>query len=216
MNSDERFAILRSIGEECIYEDELRLLLKKKLDPICYVWFEPSPMMDIEQGIMKTRYVNELVKAGCTVKILMADWFLQRHPKIGNNLHDIRTIGHYNIAMWKAAGMYLEKVELIWLSDELNHHGVDYWMLALDVSRKYTMKKNGQVYLFLHYSRFFFKCFPFSFNTQTCFFYHRYCEYMSPYGPQKLPAAEIFYPCMQLAVILCQKVGFSITYTIFF
>ncbi|KAK3162279.1 hypothetical protein QOZ80_1BG0087690 [Eleusine coracana subsp. coracana] len=111
MNSDERFAILRSIGEECIYEDELRLLLKKKLDPICYVWFEPSPMMDIEQGIMKTRYVNELVKAGCTVKILMADWFLQRHPKI----------------------------------DELNHHGVDYWMLALDVSRKYTMKKNGQI-----------------------------------------------------------------------
>lgn len=49
MSSDDRFAVLRSIGEECIYEDELRLLLKKKPAPICYVWFEPSPGMDIEQ-----------------------------------------------------------------------------------------------------------------------------------------------------------------------
>lgn len=28
---------------------------------------------------------------------------------------------------------------------------------------------------------------------------------MSPYGPQRLPAAEIFYPCMQVAAILSQK-----------
>ena len=48
-SSDDRFAVLRSIGEEFIYEDELQLLLKKKPAPICYVWFEPSPMMDIEQ-----------------------------------------------------------------------------------------------------------------------------------------------------------------------
>ena len=48
-SSDEWFAVLRSIGEEFIYEDELQLLLEKKPAPICYVWFEPSPMMDIEQ-----------------------------------------------------------------------------------------------------------------------------------------------------------------------
>jgi tyrosyl-tRNA synthetase len=48
-SSDDQFAVLRSIGEEFIYEDELRVLLKKKPAPICYVWFEPSPMMDIKQ-----------------------------------------------------------------------------------------------------------------------------------------------------------------------
>ncbi|EEC78263.1 hypothetical protein OsI_17949 [Oryza sativa Indica Group] len=43
--------------------------------------------------------------------------------------------------MWKAVGMHLDKVEIIWFSDELNHHAVDYWPLAMDVSRKYTMKR---------------------------------------------------------------------------
>ncbi|KAM3225426.1 hypothetical protein ACQJBY_058280 [Aegilops geniculata] len=176
MSYDDKFAVLRSMGEECIYEDELRLLLKKKAAPVCYVWFEPSPMMDIEQGIMKTVYVNKMLKAGCTVKILMADWFLQRHHMIGTDLKKIRTIGCYNIEMWKAAGMDLDRVELVWLSDELNHHAVDYWPLAVEISRKYTMKSMA-----------------------------RFCWNKAPYGPQRLPAAEIFYPCMQVAAILCQK-----------
>lgn len=97
---------------------------------------------------MKTIYVNKMVKAGCTVKILMADWFLQRNHKIGSNLSKIRTIGYYNIEMWKAAGMDLDRVELVWLSDELNHHAVDYWPLAMDVSRKYTMKKMARYILY--------------------------------------------------------------------
>lgn len=45
----ERIAALRSIGDQCIYADEFRLLLQKKNAPICYVWFEPTPWMDITQ-----------------------------------------------------------------------------------------------------------------------------------------------------------------------
>jgi hypothetical protein len=48
-SSDDRFAALSSIGGEYIGEDKLRLLLKKKIAPVCYVWFEPCDMMDIEQ-----------------------------------------------------------------------------------------------------------------------------------------------------------------------
>lgn len=175
ISSGDRFAALSSIGGEYICKDNLPLLLKKKLAPICYVWFEPSHMMDIEQGIMKTIYVNKLVQAGCTVKILMADWFLQRHFKIGTDLNKIRDIGNYNIEMWKATGMNLDRVEVVWLSDELNRHAVNYWPLAVDVSRKYSMEKMAS-----------------------------YCRNRT-YGPQGLPAAEIFYPCMQVAAILCQK-----------
>uniref|UniRef100_A0A0E0DK98 Tyrosine--tRNA ligase n=1 Tax=Oryza meridionalis TaxID=40149 RepID=A0A0E0DK98_9ORYZ len=121
MGFDEKFALLRSIAEECIREDELRVLLKKKPNPICY-------------GIMKTIYVNKMVRAGCTVKILIADWFLQRNPRFTCNLNKIQAIIRYNIMMWKAVGMHLDKVEIIWFSDELNHHAVDYWPLAMDVS----------------------------------------------------------------------------------
>lgn len=33
---------------------------------------------------------------------------------------------------------------------------------------------------------------------------------MAPYGPERLLAAEIIHPCMQIAAVLCQKVGFLV------
>uniref|UniRef100_A0A0D3G1T6 Tyrosine--tRNA ligase n=1 Tax=Oryza barthii TaxID=65489 RepID=A0A0D3G1T6_9ORYZ len=146
MGFDEKFALLRSIAEECICEDELRVLLKKKPNPICY-------------GIMKTIYVNKM-----------------RNPRFTCNLNKIQAIIRYNIMMWKAVGMHHDKVEIIWFSDELNHHAVDYWPLAMDVSRKYTMKRMAS-----------------------------YCKYVEPYGPGILPAAQIIYPCMLVSAVLCHK-----------
>lgn len=49
MSLVERFSVLRSIGVECIDEDELRLLVDRKAAPVCYVWFVPSPRKDIAQ-----------------------------------------------------------------------------------------------------------------------------------------------------------------------
>uniref|UniRef100_M8B2H5 Tyrosyl-tRNA synthetase n=1 Tax=Aegilops tauschii TaxID=37682 RepID=M8B2H5_AEGTA len=171
----ERIAALRSIGDQCVYADEFRLLLQKKNAPICYVWFEPTPWMDITQGLLKTIYVNKMVKAGYIVKILIADWFAQRNHRICSNKYVIRKIGCYNIEMWKAAGMDLDRVELVWFSDVLERHASDYWPVALDVSRKCTLKRMA-----------------------SC------CTETAPYDP-RLPAAVIFYPCMQVAAILCPK-----------
>ncbi|KAM3405183.1 hypothetical protein ACQJBY_007961 [Aegilops geniculata] len=141
----ERIAALRSIGDQCVYADEFRLLLQKKNAPICYVWFEPTPWMDITQGLLKTIYVNKMVKVGYIVKILIADWFAQRNHRICSNKYVIRKIGCYNIEMWKAAGMDLDRVELVWFSDVLERHASDYWPLALDVSRKCTLKRMARV-----------------------------------------------------------------------
>jgi len=44
-----KYKIVRSIGEECIQEDELKNLLAKKPAPICYDGFEPSGRMHIAQ-----------------------------------------------------------------------------------------------------------------------------------------------------------------------
>lgn len=49
MSVEEKFKLLRSIGEECIQEDELMNLLAKKPLPICYDGFEPSGRMHIAQ-----------------------------------------------------------------------------------------------------------------------------------------------------------------------
>lgn len=55
MTLDERFELCRSVGEECVQEDELRNLLDKKPVPVCYDGFEPSGRMHIAQGVMVGR-----------------------------------------------------------------------------------------------------------------------------------------------------------------
>eukprot|EP00258_Populus_trichocarpa_P049666 XP_024465685.1 tyrosine--tRNA ligase 1, cytoplasmic-like isoform X2 [Populus trichocarpa] len=47
LSLEERFQLVRSVGEECIQEDEPRNLLEKKPLPICYDGFEPSGRMHI-------------------------------------------------------------------------------------------------------------------------------------------------------------------------
>jgi tyrosyl-tRNA synthetase len=80
---EERLATLRSVGE-CANQYELGPLLKKKAAPVCYVWCDVSPWMHITQGILMALNVNKMIKAGCKVKILMADWFAWLDWKIGH------------------------------------------------------------------------------------------------------------------------------------
>lgn len=47
MSLDERFEIIRSVGEECIQEDELKRFLANKPQHVCYDGFEPSGQMHI-------------------------------------------------------------------------------------------------------------------------------------------------------------------------
>lgn len=49
LSLEEKYQIVRSVGEECIQEDELRNLLDKKPEPVCYDGFEPSGRMHIAQ-----------------------------------------------------------------------------------------------------------------------------------------------------------------------
>lgn len=52
MSLEEKYQIVRSIGEECIQEDELLNLLEKKPEPVCYDGFEPSGRMHIAQVLL--------------------------------------------------------------------------------------------------------------------------------------------------------------------
>ncbi|KAK1668492.1 hypothetical protein QYE76_056664 [Lolium multiflorum] len=175
---DERFALLMSIGEECIQTDELRLLLqnKEKAFPICYDGFEPSGRMHIAQGIVKTINVNKMIRAGCKVKIWIADWFAQLNNKMGGDLEKIQTVGRYMIEIWKAAGMDLDGVEFLWSSEEINKRADEYWTLVMDIARRNKVKRIT-----------------------------RCCTIMGRADNEELTAAQIFYPCMQCADIFFLK-----------
>ncbi len=107
---EERYQLARSVGEECINEDELRNLLAKKPVVVAYDGFEPSGRMHIAQGVMKAINVNKLTKSGCVFKFWVADWFAQLNNKMGGDLKKIQTVGKYMVEVWKAVGMDLSKV----------------------------------------------------------------------------------------------------------
>ncbi|KAJ8761485.1 hypothetical protein K2173_001619 [Erythroxylum novogranatense] len=178
MSVEEKFRIVRSVGEECIQEDELFNLLANKPQPICYDGFEPSGRMHIAQGVMKTINVNKLTSAGCKVKLWIADWFAQLNNKMDGDLKKIQTVGRYMIEIWKAVGMDLEdgKVEFLWSSEEINSKAFEYWPLVMDIARRNKLPR-----------------------IMRC------VQIMGRSEQDELTAAQILYPCMQCADIFFLK-----------
>ncbi|KAH0893672.1 hypothetical protein HID58_056101 [Brassica napus] len=169
---EKKYNIVRSIGEECIQEDELKNLLAKKPTPICYDGFEPSGRMHIAQGVMKVTNVNKLTSAGCKVKIWIADWFAQLNNKLGGDLEKIKVVGEYFKEIWEAGGMNPEKVEFLWASDEISTRGNTYWPLVMDIARRNNLRR-------------ILRCGQIMGRSET----------------EVLSAAQILYPCMQCADI---------------
>ncbi|KAL2642948.1 hypothetical protein R1flu_010535 [Riccia fluitans] len=176
MSLDEKYALVRSIGEECIQDEELRNLLDKKKDPVAYDGFEPSGRMHIAQGVMKVINVNKLTKAGCIFKFWVADWFAQLNNKMGGDLKKIQTVGRYMIEIWKAVGMDMDRVQFLWASEEINSRSQEYWPLVMDIARQNNLTR-----------------------IKRC------SQIMGRNDEDELTAAQIFYPCMQCADIFFLK-----------
>ncbi|XP_047064359.1 tyrosine--tRNA ligase 1, cytoplasmic-like [Lolium rigidum] len=186
--SDQRFAALTSIGD-CINQNELKQLLETKTAPVCYVWCDSSPSMHITQGISVTVNVNKMIKAGCRVKILMADWLARLDPedtggRFGGDLTEMKELGSYNLEVWKAAGMDLDGVEPVWLSDGISRNENVYWPLTMDVAR---VSKLGGIKRFLRFHA--------SKHTKGYGSIDRYAR-------RDFNAAEILSPCLQSAGML--------------
>lgn len=139
---EERYSILRSVGEECIQENELRSLIEKKKDRIrCYDGFEPSGRMHIAQGLFKAINVNKCTSSGCTFLFWVADWFALMNDKVGGSMENIQTVGKYLIEVWKAAGMEMENVEFLWASEKISANAQEYWRRVLDIGRQNTIAR---------------------------------------------------------------------------
>ena len=55
LTAEEKYELVRSIGEECIQDDELRALLEHKPQIVAYDGFEPSGRMHIAQVTWEAR-----------------------------------------------------------------------------------------------------------------------------------------------------------------
>lgn len=63
------------------------------------------------------------------------------NDKMGGDLDKIKTVGHYLIEVWKAAGMNLDHVEFKWASEEINDKAHIYWPIMLNVARSFSIHR---------------------------------------------------------------------------
>ena len=139
MSLEKRIGLIKQVGEEIVTEDELRQLLRKKKHPVAYDGFEPSGNIHIAQGLLRAININKMTRAGCRFKMLVADWHGWANNKMGGDLEKIRTVGKYLIEVWKVAGMDLDRVEFVWVSDYVTDE--EYWKKVMQVARNTTVKR---------------------------------------------------------------------------
>mmetsp|Transcript_10487 Transcript_10487/g.33533 ORF Transcript_10487/g.33533 Transcript_10487/m.33533 type:complete len:800 (-) Transcript_10487:352-2751(-) len=165
--AERRFQLLRSVGEECVTEEDLRNLVSKKPSFRLYDGFEPSGRMHIAQGIFKALNVNKCTSAGGRFVFWVADWFALMNDKMGGDLDKIKVVGQYFIEVWKGAGMDLDNVEFRWASDDIIDNAGPYWDQMLDITKRFTIAR-----------------------IKKC------CQIMGRLE-NKLTAAQVLYPIMQ-------------------
>ncbi len=136
LSVEEKLKLINSVGEEIVTIDELKKLLESTKPLIAYDGFEPSGRIHLAQGILRSINVNKMTDAGCTFKMLIADWHAWANHKLDGDMEKIRVAGEYFIEVWKACGMNLDKVEFVWASDLVKTP--EYW----DTVMKIAVRKN--------------------------------------------------------------------------
>ncbi len=132
-------ALVKGVGEEIITEAELRTLLESKQHPTAYDGFEPSGLAHLPFGVLRPILVDDLQKAGVHVKLWIADWFAWVNNKMGGDLSKIQEVGRYFVEVWKAAGVDMTKVEILWTSDATKND--EYWKKVITVAQNTTLQR---------------------------------------------------------------------------
>ncbi|KAK3120636.1 hypothetical protein QOZ80_9AG0691250 [Eleusine coracana subsp. coracana] len=172
---EERLATIRRAADRRVGDDddELRQLLRENPRPVCLDGFEPSDRMTIAQGVGKAVQVKQMLRAGCKVKIVVADLSALLNKKMGGDRSAVRAAGRRMVETWKALGVDADGVEFLWSSEEIGRRAAEYWPLVLGVAQKIDYE-----------------------TTVSC------CKAVRRSAKDELSAAQFMCPIMQCADVL--------------
>jgi len=140
MDIQNKVELIKSFAEEVVTEEELVKVFENNNHPIAYDGFEPSGVAPIHFGLLRATNLKNMLKAGVKFKLYLADYFAFINNKLGGDLENIRTAGKYFIEVWKACGIDINKVEIIWAKDLMN--SIDYWGKTLSIARQISLERN--------------------------------------------------------------------------
>jgi len=131
--------IRRPPTEEIITEEDLRELLQTKNRPVAYDGFETSGLLHLGSGLMRAIKIKDMLDAGCDFILWVADWFAYINNKMGGDLDLIKKTGEYYIEGWKACGVDMKKIKVLWTSDAVKDP--DYWKGVIDIAKNTTVQR---------------------------------------------------------------------------
>ena len=173
--------LLLSIAEDVQGGERLEEMLTKKPNFIAYNGFEPSGRMHIAQALITAINTNVITKCGGTMILYIADYFAQLNHKMGGDLAKIRDVGQYFIEVFKACGMDMEHVQIIWTSDFIREHQREYFNTVMDIATFATLSR-----------------------------VKRTCQIMGRKEGDNLSVSQLLYPCMQVTDVLMLGGGVDI------
>ena len=133
LSVDEKINLIKNFAQEIVEEDELRTLFKKGGVITAYDGFEPSGVAPIHFGLLRATNLKNILKTGIRFKLYLADYFGFINNKLGGDLEKIQLAGKYFIEVWKACGVDMKKVEVVWASDLMS--GMKNWDRVLRVAK---------------------------------------------------------------------------------
>lgn len=125
--------------EEVITVEDLRKLLETKTKITAYDGFETSGLLHLGSGILREIKINDLFEANVNFILLLADWYAWINNKMGGDLELIKKTGEYFVEGWKACGIDMKKVKVLWASDLVKDP--DYWKNVISISKITTLQR---------------------------------------------------------------------------
>ncbi|MCL4311675.1 MAG: tyrosine--tRNA ligase [Candidatus Thermoplasmatota archaeon] len=129
----ESVEILKNNTSEVVTLEESKDLFSGNRE--AYIGFEPSGLPHIAILIYVNK-INELVKLGFRVKVLLADWHARVNDKLGGDINLIRESGERLRKSMLYAGLN-QGVQFIWATDLVANP--DYWELLLQIAKNSSL-----------------------------------------------------------------------------
>ena len=139
MDIETKMETIRSIAQEIVTENELRNLFETNSNPIAYDGFEPSGIAPIHFGLLRAKNLKKMLGIGIKFKLYLADYFALINNKLGGNLDNINQAGRYFVEVWKACGIDVNKVEVIWAKDLMDD--IEYWDRFIRVGKATSLDR---------------------------------------------------------------------------
>ena len=139
MDVEEKVEIVRSVTCEIITEEELKTLFETNDHPVAYDGFEPSGLAHLPVGAYRPIVLEKIMRTGIRFKLLLADTFAWINNKLGGDIERIRDVGRYFIEVWRAAGVDLSKVEVVWHKDIFDNP--EYWKKVILIAKNTTLRR---------------------------------------------------------------------------